>query len=187
MADYSFEENFTPEHHDNLIKGEYEACQFHQIDWSESDLKEYKFIDCSFEECNLSNTLLQKTSFQDCKFNKCKLLGIRFEDCNPFNFSIHIHNSNLDHSSFYQVKLSNSQFFNTSMQGVELTEADLSNSKISECNLLDAQFENTNLQNCDLSRSRDLELDPEINQLKGAIFSEDQLIGLLRKYGIRIQ
>lgn len=171
---------------EGLTKGEYEACQFLGLDLSNADLRDYKFLECDFIDCNLSNAQLTNTSLQDCSFKNCKLLGLSFEDGNDFNFGIRTKGSSLNHSTFYQMNLVNCRFEASSMHSVDFTEAKMNKVPLIECDLLNAQFEQTDLSDCDLSRSFNFNIDPEINSLKGARFSSDQLIGLLGKYQIKI-
>jgi len=117
--------NFTQK---PLAKGEYEFCVFNNCDFSGADLSDVKFFECEFVSCNLSNAKLAKTIFRDIKFRDCKMLGLSFENCNPFGFSIQADNCSLNHSSFYQTKLKKTTFRNTSFHEADFTDCDLSNS-----------------------------------------------------------
>ena len=90
-----------------IQKGEYENCSFVNCDFSDADLSEVAFVSCNFISCNLSLVKLTKTAFRDCKFNECKMLGIQFNDCNPFGFSAGFSHCNLSHASFFKTKLKN--------------------------------------------------------------------------------
>src|SRR4051812_12226367 len=85
IADKTFDRiDFTNK---SLSKGEYENCTFNNCNFSNHDLSEFKFIDCEFNGCNLSLVNLQKTLLRDIKFKECKMLGLMFDNCNPFGLS----------------------------------------------------------------------------------------------------
>lgn len=173
--------NFTT---NPLSKGEYEYCIFEQCDFSAADLEEIKFISCEFIECNLSNANVRATSFQEVKFSHCKMLGIQFEACHDFNFSIFIDDCQLNDASFYQLKLNKSSFRNASLKNVDFSEADLQKIKLTNCNLQGCIFENTNLKGADLRLSVNFNIDPTLNKINGAKFSRESILGLLTKYQI---
>ncbi len=169
-----------------LAKAEYEYCHFTNCNFLNADLSEIRFINCEFVDCNLSGVNLQQTSFQEVSFKDCKLLGLHFEDCKTFSFAVNFTNCQLNHSSFYQVKMSKTRFVNTNLQEVDFTETDLSLSAFTECDLLNATFENTNLEKADLTTAFNYSIDPELNRIKGAKFSLPAVTGLLHKYQIQI-
>ena len=88
-----------------LAAGEYVECEFHFCDFSSSSMAGIKFDACTFVECNLSLVKLSGASFQDVTFNGCKMFGLHFEECNPFGLSFTFNNCQLNHSSFYQLKM----------------------------------------------------------------------------------
>lgn len=186
MQNSFYEKKFQSIEASQLELGEYEACSFKGINFLNANLSEFKFIECQFENCNLSNAQLHKTSFQDCKFTHSKLLGLHFEECNGFNFSIHFQNCQLNHSSFYQMNLCNSSFQQCSLQGVDFIESKLENGKLLNCDLLNAQFERTNLVGCDLRGCTHLQIHPEFNSIQKAQIFENQLIGFLSHYQLKV-
>jgi uncharacterized protein YjbI with pentapeptide repeats len=179
-----YQEEFSLNSRSQLVKGVFEDCTFKQLDLSNQDLAEFKFIDCFFEDCNLSNCKLRDTSFQECEFKNAKLLGLQFEDCKAFNFGISVVGSLLSHSTFYKMDLKNCSFKDSDLEEVDFSEADLQGISLVNCDLKMVVFDQTNLQDCDLLASSNLQIDPENNQIKGAKIPSDQLVGLLAKYGI---
>src|SRR5690554_4231615 len=101
-----------------LEKGEYENCRFLHCDFSDSSLADCKFSDCEFLGCNLSLTKFSNTSFRGIAFKDCKMLGVHFDECNEFGFSVSFDNCILNHSSFFQVKLKKTRFKNTQLKEV---------------------------------------------------------------------
>ena len=96
-----------------LEAGEYERCTFKNLEISGTDLSHFIFSDCEFINCNLSNCKLKETAFREVEFSDCKLLGLHFEDCKAFLFSIYVENCNLNLSCFFQVNLSKSKIKNS--------------------------------------------------------------------------
>ncbi|MEP2669533.1 MAG: pentapeptide repeat-containing protein [Cyclobacteriaceae bacterium] len=171
----------------SIAKHNYECCTFKNCDFANADLSECKFIETEFIDCNFSNANITRASFQDVKCTQCKMLGLQFDKCNAFSFTIHFDHCQLNHSSFYQMKLNRSSFLNSQLESVDFTEADLKKVVLRHCNLLNATFDNTNLENADLSGSTHYAIDPEMNKVKGASFSLPEVVGLLSKYNIKIK
>ncbi len=169
-----------------LPLGEYEECTFRSCNFSGGDLSRSRFIDCEFIDCNLSNATVSGTSFQEVVFQNCKMLGLAFEKCNDFGFAVRFERCQLDHASFYQMKLRRTSFDNCQLQEVDFTETELTESTVRHCDLRNAIFEQSNLEKADFRDSVNYSIDPEINRVKGAKFSIPDVIGLLDKYQLDI-
>src|SRR5580704_8255842 len=88
---------------EGLVKGDYESCTFINCLFSNTDLSNINFAECEFKECNLSMAKLTKTTLRDITFKDCKLLGLHFQNCNDFLFSVSFDNCILNLSSFYKL------------------------------------------------------------------------------------
>jgi uncharacterized protein YjbI with pentapeptide repeats len=190
MSDiYKVEQTITQQDYSShpLPKGTYELCVFSQCNLNNSDLSEYTFIECTFDQCDLSLADLSGTAFRDTEFRDSKMLGLHFEDCNPFLLSMRFHTCQLNLSTFIQVKLKKSAFKDCSLQEADFTEADMSGSVFAGCDLGGAVFERTILENCDLRTAYNYSIDPQENRLKKAKFSGQGLAGLLSKYDLDIE
>lgn len=170
-----------------LARGEYELCRFINCDFSNTDISGISFSECELTGCNISLTGLIKTVFRDVKFKDCKMLGLHFENCDQFIFTISFDNCVLDHSSFYQTKLKKTLFKNCRLHEADFSQTDLSGSMFDNCDLMGATFENTILEKADLRTSYGYSINPEINRIKKAKFSLSGLPGLLDKYDIEIE
>lgn len=168
------------------ISGEFENCTFQTCHLLEADLSEVKFIDCTFVDCNLSNATLKKTSFQEVAFTQCKLLGLSFDSANGFSFEVRFDHCQLDHASFFQLKLGRSTFTDCQLRGVDFTEANLQRVSVTNCDLTDAVFDNTLMEEADFRGSHHFYIDPELNYIRGAKFSRDAVDGLLGKYQLTL-
>lgn len=171
----------------SIEKGDYEACQFINCILPNSDLSGISFIECEFENCDFSSSKLYDTSFKDITFVKSKLVGLRFEDCNEFLFSIDFRESNLNLSSFYQMKPKSITFRNCNLKEVDFTEAQLAETLFEKCDLHSAIFKNTHLKKADFRTAYNFLIDPEINNIEKAKFSLASLPGLLNKYNLEIE
>ena len=109
------EKIFTEDHHFQAIsysespldKGDYENCIFSSCIFANSSLSMINFVDCEFKSCDFSLSNVKNTAFKDCKIKDCKILGVKFEECNTFGFTIHFENCQLNLSSFYKLSLKN--------------------------------------------------------------------------------
>lgn len=184
ITDQTFEnKNFTV---DKFEKAAYENCEFIGCNFSNIDLSDVVFSECVFIDCNLSNSKIFETAFRDITFKNCKLLGLRWDKCRTMGLQFSFENCQLNHSVFYQLKIPKTKFINCNLSDIDLAETDLSGCVFDNCDMQNALFENTNLQECDFRSSFSFNINPEINKIKKAIFSKNNLEGLLYNYNIRI-
>jgi uncharacterized protein YjbI with pentapeptide repeats len=169
-----------------LAEAEYENCVFTVCNFSGVNLAKISFSECRFVDCNLSMVKLTGTTLRDIQFKGCKLMGLHFEDCSDFLFSVSFDNCLLNLSSFYRRNLKKTLFKNCNLQEVDFTEADLSIAQFDNCDLSKAVFRNTNLEKADFRSAYNYTINPEQNRIKKARFSLDGLTGLLHQYDIEI-
>lgn len=167
-------------------KGEYENCTFGNCRFPGVDLSETRFFNCIFQDCNLSLARLHKTSFNDARFIDCKMLGLRFEQCNKFGFSVYFEKCQLNHSSFYQTVLRKTIFKSTKLNEVDFTDCNLTGAVFTDCDLADAKFENTIIEGADFRASYNYTIDLAKNKVKKAKFGLYGVAGLLAQYDIEI-
>ncbi|EGV42368.2 pentapeptide repeat-containing protein [Bizionia argentinensis JUB59] len=185
ICDQTFEkQNYTQK---LLPKGEYDNCQFIDCDFSEVFLSSTSFMECEFINCNLSSAKVKGVMFKDVSFVECKLLGVLFQECNPFLFSISAKHSNFSYASFYAMKLTSMTFESCNLDHVDFTNANASKVKFIECSLSHAIFKNTNLEKTDLQTATNFSIQPEQNNIKQAKFSTMGALLLLNHYQITIE
>ena len=177
-------ENFSS---NALPLGEYENCTFTGCIFASGSLSGRSFSECDFIDCDLSNTAVSGTSFRDVCFKNCKLLGVRFDECSTFLLSFKFQDCLLNFSSFFKLKLKGTKFSNCKLEQVDFSEADFSRAGFQKCEFSGAIFSNTNLESADLETSSNFSIDPEINRIKKAKFSRENISGLLDKYQIIIK
>jgi uncharacterized protein YjbI with pentapeptide repeats len=171
----------------SIESGDYENCRFVNCVLPKCDLSGINFIECEFEHCDFSSSKLHDTAFKTVAFDSSKLVGLCFEDCNEFLFSIDFKDCNLNLSSFYRVNPQNLSFKNCNLKEVDFTEAELNEVIFDNCDLASAIFKNTNLVKAGLRTSYNFLIDPEWNNIKKSKFSLQGLPGLLQKYNIHIE
>lgn len=188
QIEYRQDENFVRANFKSqtLPVAEYENCLFTDCDFSDADISGRQFVNCKFVSCNMTLSTLKKTTFNDVQFAGCKMLGLHFDYCNEFGFSVSFDNCILDHACFYKLKLKKTTFKDCKLQEVDFSEADLTASIFDKCNLMLATFDDTVLDKVDFRSSFNFTIDPERNRLKKAKFSLHSLSGLLSKYDILI-
>lgn len=169
-----------------LPPGQYEACTFADCNFLNADLSRIRCIDCSFLECNLSTAKLVEASLQGVVFKACKLLGLRFDTCSDFAFSVRFERCQLQYAVFYQQNLSKTVFEECELQDVDFTACNLKAASFSNCNLHRAVFEDTNLQQADFRGAINFTINPEYNTITGAKFDAASLGGLLTKHQLII-
>lgn len=171
----------------NLPKDEYENCRFVNCNFYSVDLLNITFRECTFNSCDFSLVSLKNAAFNDIHFIGCKLVGVQFEECNPFLFSVDFENCVLKLAVFYKVKLKKTRFKNCNLQETDFTEADLTSATFDNCDMQRAIFHRTNLEKADFRTSFYYSIDPEANRITKARFSRTGITGLLNKYRIEIE
>ncbi len=166
---------------------EFEDCVFKNCDFSNSSFSNTTFMDCELIDCNLSTTDLTGTSLKTVNFKNCKLLGIHFNTCMDFLFTVNFQDCVLDYSSFANKKMPKTKFNSCSMKEVTFIGANLTSSVFANCNLDNSVFNDTVLAGVDFTTAYNYRIDPEFNPMKKAKFSSQGIAGLLDKYDIKIE
>ena len=115
------------------------------------------------------------------------MIGVKFNECDSFLLQMTFKDCQLNFSSFYQLKMQKTQFVNCNLEEADFTETNLSSCYFDSCNLKNTIFDRTNLEKANFITSINFSIDPEINRLKGAKFSKDNVVGLLQKYQIVVE
>ena len=184
MLNEVFEKNF--ENTNRLDRAIYKDCSFIQCELDSAKLMNCEFIDCSFISCNLSNSDFSQTSLKTVIFEDCKLIGIQFQEANPFLLKVYFKGCNLNYSSFYSLNLTKTQFENCELQDIDFTETNLSEAVLSNCSLNHSVFDRTNLSKADLSSAREFQINPSTNVIKKARFTRENIHGLLSNFDVII-
>lgn len=166
---------------------EFEHCTFSNCDFSNGGFITCKFVDCVFTGCNLSMTKLGNCQLKNVMFKDSKLMGINFSECADFLFVVKFEGCILDYASFVRKKMTKTMFINTSMKSVDFSMSDLTKSVFTNTDLMNAVFNKSILREVDFVTAINYSIDPELNTIKKAIFSQQGIGGLLHKYDIFIE
>ncbi|WP_299117185.1 pentapeptide repeat-containing protein [uncultured Winogradskyella sp.] len=182
-------QNFTNQDYRTsmLSKAEYSYCAFTNCNFENSDISNIVFLECEFFDCNFSNVNVKHTTFNDTIFTTCKLVGVNFKDCNSFLMAFHFNRCNLSLSTFSELTINNTKFYDCKLHQVDFTFSEIKSCLFQQCDLQDVIFENTNLEKSDLSTAFNFSIDPSRNNLKNAIFSKENLSGLLKTFKIKVK
>ena len=170
-----------------LEKAEYDNCQFINCQFGNAFLNNFSFLDCTFTGCDFSMANVGGTSFKDVTFNDCKLLGVNFNDCNPFLLQLNLNRCNVKLGSFFGLKLKKSRFSDCILEDVDFTDADLSGISFPNCDFREAIFNHTALEKADLRTAINYSIDPGRNTITRAKFAYPAVLGLLDAYKIEVQ
>jgi len=165
-------------------KTTFEGCSFKNCDFSQENFKGCNFINCEFDACNLSMVKFKDVALDGVTFKHSKLIGVDFSIAKDFLFSVHFSDCILDYATFVKKKNKRAKFINCALKGADFSGADLTLSVFSRCDLSGAVFGRTMLAQVDFSEAYNFSIDPELNNLRKAIFSQAGLSGLLHKYDI---
>lgn len=165
----------------------HEECRFEACDFSNAVLSGSSFSDCVFDGCQFSMTKLGNTSFRNVRFKDCKLLGLHFEDCSNFLFTVNFENCTVKLCSFNKMNLQNTMFNKSALHEIDFTETNLGGACFGFCDLMGSIFDGTKLEKTDFRTAFNYSIDPDRNKLKKAKFSWPGITGLLDKYGLDIE
>lgn len=166
---------------------EYEGCRFINCQTPDQSLAGIQFTDCVWRHCDLSNAGLQQTALRNVHFDHCKLMGLQFDDCNPFLWSVSFAHCLLALASFRGIKMKKTVFNTCVLTEADFTSTDLSGAAFLQCDLSGAVFEQTNLEGADLREAWHFSISPASNKLKQTRFAANNLQGLLAHLNIRIE
>ena len=165
---------------------EFQNCTFIKCDLSNANFCNNRFVDCVFEGCNLSMIKLGGSTLNNFICKDCKVMGVNFSECDDFLFQVKFENCTLDYASFMGKKMNKTSFIKTSLKEANFTQANLAGSLFKESDLSRAVFNGADLSTANFSTAFNYNIDPELNNIKKAIFALDGLPGLLSKYTIKV-
>ena len=114
-------------------------------------------------------------------------MGLHFEHCSNFLFSVYFENAALNLSSFYGLNLKNTNFKKCILHEVDFTSADLTGANFDGSDLAGGIFADSILEKADLRTAYNYSIDPILNKLKRAKFSITGIAGLLDRFDIEIE
>jgi len=163
---------------------EFEACTFNHCNFSQCNFIGVVFIDCTFNDCIFSGAKINHVALRTVFFNRCKIEDVNFAMCDKLIFEVHFKECILDFSKFYTLKIKKTSFIDCRMIAVDFMSTDLSQVFFDRCDLYRSEFAKANLTKANLKTSINYTIDPTKTKLKNAVFSIDEVKGLLYKHDI---
>ena len=189
MTAYLLDKNYTKIHYnvDDLNHQEFESCVFESCDFSDCNFIAVTFIDCTFNHCTFDNSQINHVALRTVYFNYCKISAVNFAMCDKLIFEIHFKNCVLDFSKFYTLKMKATTFKDCSLVAVDFMNTDLTDVIFENCDLTRVTFESSILEHVNFKTAYNFELNPRSNRIKKAIFSNENIAGLLTTFDIKIE
>ena len=170
-----------------ISQKEYENCTFNYCDFTDCNFTGAIFVDCTFNHCNFKEAKIGNVGLRGVMFIDSNFTSVNFAMTDQKIYEFHFTNCLLDYAMFYKLKLKGMQFTNCSMVSVDFMESDLTDALFDNCNLRLAVFSDTNLNKADFYSSHNFSINPVKNKVKKAIFSQENVKGLLDSFEIVIK
>lgn len=166
---------------------EFFNCQFNNCNFERMNFSEYIFDRCVFNGSNLALANVTNAKLMNVVFKDCKVEGVRFDACDPFILEIYFERCLLRNCSFTDLNLKKCKFEHS-----QVLESDFYKTKLMEASFQGSVLSKTVFAECDLTKAdfqdaSDFIIDPTLNKVKKAIFSSNELAGLLRHLDLVIK
>jgi uncharacterized protein YjbI with pentapeptide repeats len=165
---------------------EFECCTFNNCDFSQCNFIGVIFIDCTFNDCIFSGAKINHVALRTVLFNRCKMEEINFAMCDKLIFEVHFKECILDFSKFYTLKIKGTTFIDCSLIAVDFMSCDLTEVVFDNCDLYRSEFAKANANKANFKTSYNYTIDPTKTKLKKAVFSLNEVKGLLFKHELII-
>jgi uncharacterized protein YjbI with pentapeptide repeats len=188
-SEYLYENQYHNETYavDGINYKEFECCKFTDCDFSNCAFQTVTFIDCVFENCNFSGAKINFVAFRTATFNNCKIEDVNFAMCDKLIFEIAFNDCVLDFSKFYALKIKGTNFKNCRLIAVDFMATDLTGVIFDNCDLYRSEFDQAIANKTNFKTSINYTIDPTKTKLKKAVFSLENVKGLLFKHDILAQ
>jgi uncharacterized protein YjbI with pentapeptide repeats len=189
MADYFLQQEYNDLRYlrDDVNHKEFEQCVFRNCDFSPCNFIAVVFIDCRFVDCNFNSAKINHVALRTVSFERCQIQDVNFAMCDKLIFEIAFTDCVLDFSKFYTLKIKGTVFKNCSLIAVDFMSTDLTEVIFENCDLYRAEFAKAIANKANFNSSYNYTIDPEQTKIKKAVFSLQDVKGLLFKYDITIQ
>jgi len=166
---------------------EFEQCTFRNCDFTVCNFIAVTFIDCHFYNCNFNGAKINHVALRTVGFYHCQMKEVNFSMCDKLIFEIAFTDCVLDFSKFYTLNIKDTVFKNCSLIAVDFMSADLTSVVFDACDLHRSEFEKAIAIKANFKTSFNYSIDPQKTKIKKAIFSLNQVKGLLFKQDIIVK
>ena len=189
-------EYFSNEFNQLRIPGEeinsivFEECVFNECDFSETRIKNSKFVDCRFSKCNLSVARFDFSRFIDVLFEDCKVIGVDWTKMalpsialpSPIKFLKCIIND----TTFFGLSLREIVIEECKAHDVDFREGDFSEANFTFTDFANSLFNGTNLTGANFTEAVNYRIDINNNKITKAKFSRHEAVSLLEGLDIEL-
>jgi uncharacterized protein YjbI with pentapeptide repeats len=112
---------------------------------------------------------------------------VNFAMCDKLIFEVHFKECVLDFSKFYTLKIKGTTFIDCSLVAVDFMNTDLTEVAFDNCDLYRSEFAKAIANKSNFKKSYNYTIDPTKTKLKKAIFSLNEVKGLLFKHELVIK
>src|SRR3970282_2049239 len=165
---------------------EFECCTFTNCNFSQCVFLAVTFIDCTFNYCTFSGAKINYVAFRTVTFNRCEIKEVNFAMCDKLIFEIDFNNCILDFSKFYTLKIKGISFTNYNLMRLDFMSTDLTQGLFENCNLYRSEFAKAIANKANFKASYNYTIDPTKTKIKKAVFSLNEVKGLLFKHELVI-
>lgn len=172
---------------DGINFKEFECCTFFNCNFSNCNFIDVTFIDCVFNNCIFSGAKINHVALRTVFFNQCEIKDVNFAMCNKLIFEVHFKDCKLDFSKFYALKIKGTSFTNCSLLAIDFMNTDVTEVVFDTCDLHRSEFSLANATKSNFKTSYNYHIDPTKTRIKKAIFSLENVKGLLFKHDLVIK
>ena len=171
-----------------LFSGEkyFEEQIFEGLDLDLNQFLDFNFEDCEFHSCKFNNVNFTGAKLQNVSFMDCKFTGIDFSVLSKFLIEMHFKNCVLEICTFYKQKLTDLSFSNSVLKECDFDACDLQKVSFHETELSGTTFVNCDLRHADFRTANNYFFALEQNKVKGAKFSQPDVLSFLSPFGLKI-
>lgn len=183
---FAEERTFT-EHRlkDAAIEGaEFVGCRFERCHFEAVRFRRCRFEDCAFVDCDFVACKWLDTGLHGVRFEGGRLMGIDWTGVRPFGLDLGFARCRLDHSVFYELRLTGVRFEGCRMHEVDFSHADLTRAVFADCDLSGALLRHANLTCADFSSARGVHVEPDQSVLNKTRIAIETVLPVLSSLGL---
>ena len=163
----------------------FDSCRFVNIDFSLLHIEKLSFINCEFKSCVFKNGTTSKASFYTCDFLDSKIENLILSSCQMEK--IRFINLSSKYFSLTSCYLKDIVFIDSLLKEVSFQDNKSENISFSSCQLYENEFFHTSFLGTDFSSSLIEGIRIDLDSIRGATFSREQGLELVKMLGVNIK
>lgn len=184
--EYQQETFFGQEYVEKRISGAtFDGCTFTRCRFDSTVWKNLRFNECTFTLCTLLNVQWHGTRLHQATFSQCRLTGLNFGVLDTaLLFSIALRDSRVAGCTFPHMDLTKMAFTGNDLEECLFDDVVLRDADFSDVSFGNSRFRRCRLEGANFRGATGFALDPRENELRGARFSVDSALELVKAFGI---